>query len=94
MSATMLQKLYLPRKQAPSARDREIYELAMEDGVSQGELAERFGLSQGRIAQVVQRVADWVHSIVGEAGSLPSALCDVDRELVQFHLRCSGIRSA
>lgn len=80
MSAATLQQLYLPRKKPPTARDREIYELAVEERVSQADLAERFGLSQGRIAQIVQKVEDWVHTMLGQASPPVAEATEEDPE--------------
>ena len=72
MSAEMLQDLNLPRKQPPSGRDREIYEFVMHIGASQETAAKRWGISQARVSQIVQRVEDWMHTVLGEAeGELP-----------------------
>lgn len=80
MSAATLRDLYLPRKQPPSARDREIYELAMEERLPQVELAQRFGLSQGRIAQIVQKVEDWVHAMLRQSDASAHAADTAGRE--------------
>lgn len=52
--------LYLPRKQPPSKRDREIYRAVVCEVRRQQEVAQEFGVSQPRVAQIVKQVASWV----------------------------------
>jgi hypothetical protein len=82
MSAELLQELSLPRKQPPSGRDREIYEFVMHIGASQETAAKRWGISQARVSQIVQRVEDWMHTVLGQTvGELPPGVMSDDPPL-------------
>lgn len=65
VAVNSLPELYLPRKLPPTPRDRGIYTAVVVDGHRQADVAMEARLTQGRVAQIVKRVAEWVAETTG-----------------------------
>lgn len=68
----------------PSARDRALFLQFVERNIDQTTLAARFGLSQGRVSQIVGRIRQWLlaatrpeHRSFSEADQLRQVVADV-----------------
>ena len=56
-------------RRAPSFRDQEIYARVQTQNRTQRQAAEEFGISQGRVCQVIKRVTAWIAETGGAAAA-------------------------
>lgn len=54
----------------PSGRDQDVYERVIIEGHTQREAAAEFGISQGRVCQIVKRVTLWIQQTPGDDDEL------------------------
>jgi hypothetical protein len=54
------------RKQQPAYRDFDIYRLVVARQIKQRQIAEAFGLTPGRLSQIIRRVRLWVDDLVSD----------------------------
>ena len=73
MVASINQQTDFKPLREPSARNQDVYQRVVIEGLTQREAAAEFGVSQGRVCQIVKRVGLWIQQTPGDDEEAPAS---------------------